>query len=105
MAKINARGARRIGPTLFTERTRAGDEYDGGRVYRQAWRLRSDGVVQTRIVRTFPAPGEEGHVTEHSSAFTNYAKLQDPAWIDPKLERLRAWLASRGFVVVEESYR
>lgn len=108
MAKINARGARRIGPTLFTEKTRPADQYDGARVYREAWRLRSDGVVQTRIVRTWPAPGAEGHLTEHSSGFRNLGRLAGTADREADIadwQRLRDNLERKGYTIIEESWR
>ena len=139
MAKINARGARQIGPTLFTERTRPASAYDVERVYYEAYRLRSDGVIQSRIISTpasvsiwapstppgaSPIPGLEiageivalgdsiGHVTKHSSGFTNMAiRVSDDIMKDPaktyaeKQAPLRRWLERRGFTVVKESWR
>lgn len=103
MAKINANGEHRVGPTFFTERTRPpAFEGDVETVYYEAYRLRSDRMVQTRIIKTWPAdPESGGRVTEHrGSAFRNLGKLAgDKA--DP--ERLRAWL-KRQHTIVKESY-
>lgn len=101
MAKINARGARQIGPTLFTERDRPADPpYDVERRYYEAWRLRSDGQVQTRIIKTTPV-GNKGHVTKHSSAFRNVGRLGSIG-ATPSIDRLRAYLERKGFAIVKE---
>lgn len=104
MAKINARGAHRVGPTFFTEKTRSADRYDVARVYREAWRLRSDGQVQTRIISTRPADGEEGRTTKHSSGFRNVGRLGHVG-ATPNPENLRKWLERKGYTIVEESWR
>lgn len=100
MAKINAHGNRRLGPTYFTSRVRGPVAGDDARIYEEAYRLRSDGMVQTRIIRTRPVDGE-GHTTEHSSAFRNLGKLKG----EPDPARLRSWLESKGFEITKESWR
>lgn len=109
MAKINAHGAHRVGPTLFTEKTRPADPRIGDdtpRVYREAFRLRSDGVVQTRIISTRPADGFEGHTTKHSSGFRNLGHFSKETMANGTGERdLRGYLARRGYTIVEESWR
>lgn len=104
MAKINARGAHQVGPTLFTERTRP-PAFDGDveTVYYEAYRLRSDRMVQTRIIRTRPAdPASGGRPTEHrGSAFRNLGHL---AGDTPDPERLRRWLERRGHTIVKTAY-
>lgn len=111
MAKINVRkGSTRthqVGPTLFTERTRP-PAYDGDvdTVYYEAWRLRSDGVVQTRIIRTWPKdPESGGRPTEHrGSAFRNLGSFSPSARIGTP-DPLRSWLNRKGFTIVKEAYR
>lgn len=111
MAKINAHGAHRVGPTLFTEKTRPADPRIGDdtpRVYREAFRLRSDGVVQTRIISTRPAEGFEGRTTKHSSGFRNLERVHVAPEVmaeDKGPAALRRWLEGRGYAIVEESWR
>lgn len=105
MAKINARGARQIGPTFYTEKDRPGNAHDVERTYYEAWRLRSDGKVMTRIIRTFPTAADSiGHTTEHrGSTFRIVATMRtDNGPIDS--ERLRAWLERKGYRIVKTSY-
>lgn len=103
MAKINRRtsgGGRtsRVGPTLFTERTRPADKFDVARVYYEAWRLRSDGMLQSRIVKTWAADGSENE-TKHHSAFRNIGYMAAPT-----IEVLRRNLERKGFKVVKEQW-
>ena len=106
MAKINARtpGRRtnhRVGPTFFTERVRPATEYEGARIYREAYRLRSDGTIQSRIIKTSPVDPESGErETKHSSAFTNLGRTAFT-----NAEQLRSWLERKGVNIVEESWR
>lgn len=109
MAKINAHGARRIGPTFFTRRVRPAGAYDVESVYYEAFRLRSDDMVQTRIMRTIPLALEEGREsvgreTRHGSSFRNLGRIVHVG-SDPSIERLRSWLEGRGYEIIEESYR
>jgi hypothetical protein len=79
MAKINARGLRQRGLTYYTERVRpAAWSGDVDTVYYEAWRLRSDGMIQTRIIATWPASGKRGDqgTTEHSSGFSNWKRFK-----------------------------
>ena len=98
MAKINAHGARQIGPTLYTEKRLKFDFDDSESVYYEAWRLRSDGAVLTRIIRTTSL---EGHTTEHrGSAFRIFGRFNHgPA---ANIETLRAFLDRKGYTVVKE---
>jgi hypothetical protein len=98
MAKINARGARQIGPTLYTEKTLKFDFEPTESVYYEAWRLRSDGSVLTRIIRTTSL---EGHVTKHSSGFRIMGTFKArPLEID----LLRNYLERKGYRIVKTSY-
>lgn len=108
MAKINARGARQIGRTLYTEKDRPADAYDGDveRTYYEAFRLRSDGSVLTRIIRTWPTKGE-GHTTEHSSGFRLLSlrvnvHLIETLPADEALTILRKHLIRKGYRIVKE---
>lgn len=106
MAKINARGAHRVGPTFFTRKVKppayAGDVE---RTYFEAFRVRSDGMIQTRIMRTEYVEDGVERTTKHSSGFRNLfpdnSKMPTPA----SSERLKNWLLGRGFEIVEESWR
>jgi hypothetical protein len=105
MAKINAHGLRQVGPTFFTETVRP-PAYDGDveTVYYEAYRLRSDRTVQTRIIRTWPKdPESGGRPTEHrGSAFRNLGKLSGEV---ADAERLRAWLTRHPrCTIVKTSY-
>lgn len=110
MAKISARGAHQVGPTLYTERTRPASAYDVERIYYEAFRLRSDGVVQSRIISTRPAAEDSiGHETKHSSGFTNMALRVSADLMNDRSKTyaeqqapLRRWLERRGFTVVKE---
>lgn len=120
MAKINARGARQIGPTLYTERLMLnGKVIEPGSpestnaaatLYRQAWRLRSDGAVLERIVWTESAEREQyrhygnanhpGRLT-HSSAFSIRGTF--PHGPSVTIETLRTYLARRKYTIVKEA--
>jgi hypothetical protein len=104
MAKINARGARQIGPTLFTERVRPAGHGDVERVYYEAWRLRSDGAVMTRIIRTWPVAEESiGEKTEHrGSTFRIVGKVVKDRPVEHEV--LRRYLAAKGYTVVKEQW-
>lgn len=104
MAKINARGARQKGLTYFTERVRpAAFQGDVDTTYYEAWRLRSDGWIQTRIIATWPAGGSRGDAgtTEHrGGAFRNWRRLSKahdatPLDLERVLERLKADVVKR----------
>lgn len=105
MAKINARGHRKIGPTLFTEKVRPAGAYDVETTYYEAWRVRSDGDVQTRIIRTTPT-GDEGREVEHrSSAFRSVGQYKTPPTTYREAnETLRLLLERRGYTVVKEKF-
>ena len=100
MAKINARGARQIGPTLFTEREwKAMGPWDQDGVVYEAWRVRSDGAIQSRIIKT---TGVDGSVVQSNSGYRNIARANvnlDMTTI------LRKFLARRGFRIVKEINR
>lgn len=109
MAKIDIRKAggvktRKLGPTLFTEKVR---NYGGGegRTYYQSWRLRSDGDVQSRTIRTWD-PENPLDVTEHrGESFTSYGRLSQETCDQGTGPRdLRAWLDRCGYTVVKEAY-
>ena len=106
MAKINARGAHQVGPTFYTERTRPGDAHDVERIYYEAWRLRSDGQVQHRIISTRPAAADSiGHSTKHSSGYANHVNLSKKALALPQaelLDKFRALLNRAGHTIVKE---
>lgn len=109
-ARIRTTGGRTtriVGPTLFTERVRPATSYDVERVYYEAWRLRSDGWIQSRIVRTWPVAGEDSisKPTEHNSAFTNWRRFKDHEVGNEHHARLRALLEKMKADVVKESYR
>lgn len=100
MAKINAHGARQVGPTLFTERTITWLG-EGDALYYEAWRLRSDNMVQTRIIKVTQP---DGRVTEHrGSAFRNVGKI-GRVGSDPDIQKLRTWLTGRDVTIVKEKY-
>jgi hypothetical protein len=92
MAKINARGLRQRGLTYFTERVRpASFDGDVDTTYYEAWRLRSDGWIQSRIIATWPADGKRGDkgTTEHSSGFVNWRRFRTGEQATPAdLEKL-----------------
>lgn len=110
MAKASIRKAggartRIVGPTLFTERTVEitwGDET--ARVYVEAWRQRSDGMIQSRIIRTRPVEGAEGIVTEHrGGAFRNLGVIKDEAQHGSReLLWLRGFLDRKGATITKE---
>lgn len=105
MAKINARGARQIGPTFYTEKDRPADPpYDVERTYYESWRVRSDGAILTRIIRTYPTATDSiGHTTEHrGSAFRIVGHM--PKGAAPDSEVLRKVLEGRGYRIVKTSY-
>lgn len=108
MAKASIRQAggrktRIVGPTLFTERVIA-REGVVPTVYVEAWRQRSDGMIQTRILRTRPVEGHEGRSTEHSSGFRNVGRLKDEAQHEARdLTWLRGHLAKRGATITKEA--
>lgn len=94
MAKINAHGNRQVGPTLYTERT---VEFDGeDEVYYEAWRLRTDGALLTRIISVTRA---DGRVTKHrSSTFRILGSFQSIS-----SDTLRAFLVGKGATIVKEA--
>jgi hypothetical protein len=104
MAKINAHGLRQKGLTYYTERVRpASFEGDEDRVYYEAWRLRSDGVVQSRIIATWPVGADRKHkdATEHrGSDFTNWRRYKSgeqahPGMLEDTLSRVGATVVKR----------
>lgn len=112
MAKINAHGARQIGPTLFTEYTRPASAHDVERIYYEAFRLRSDGVVQSRLISTRPVAEDSiSHSTKHSSGYTNMAlrvsndlmKDRTKTYAEQQAP-LRRWLERKGFTIVKEQW-
>lgn len=109
MAKINAHGHRQVGPTLFTERVRPAGAYDVETTYYEAWRLRSDGTVQSRIIKSTPTAllrGEESvgrEVVHRGSAFRNIGRIT-PGGADD-FGFLKSWLTRKGYVIVKEQYR
>jgi hypothetical protein len=104
MAKINARGTRQKGMTYFTERLRpAAFDGDVDTIYYEAWRLRSDGWIQSRIIATWPAGGQRGDAgtTEHKSTFTSWKRLTKgdlatPVDLETILTRIKADVVKRG---------
>jgi hypothetical protein len=98
MAKINARGHRQVGPTLFTERDwKAQHPLDQDCVIYEGWRVRSDGAIQSRIIHSTNA---DGSVTKSNSGYRNVAKAN----VDLDLVIiLRKFLARRNFRIVKES--
>lgn len=99
MAKINAHGARQVGPTLFTERDhKAKGSWDQDAVVYEAWRIRSDGMIQTRMIRSTNA---DGSVVEHrGGAYRNLALIKARHdW----LGIVKAMLAKRGCRIVKEA--
>jgi hypothetical protein len=104
MAKVNARGLRQKGLTYYTERVRpASFEGDEDRVYYEAWRLRSDGAVLSRIIATWPAEADRKHkdATEHRGsdfAITGRFKTRElatPVDLETFLERRKAKVVKR----------
>lgn len=72
MAKINAYGNHQVGPTYFTERD-WNVRPDEPEVITEAWRVRSDRMLQSRIVSvTVIATGE---TRKHNSSFRNLGTL------------------------------
>lgn len=99
MAKINARGTRQRGLTYYTERLRkASFDGDVDRIYYEAWRLRSDGAILSRIIATWPAGesrGQTRETTEHSGGFSIWRRFASgsratPADLEHLLERIKA---------------
>lgn len=111
MAKINARGTHQVGPTLYTERDRPASAYDVERRYYEAWRLRSDGAVLTRIIWTAPTALKEGlesigRETKHTSGFRIMGRLSAETMKNGTGEKdLRGYLGRKGFRIVKESWR
>lgn len=106
MAKINARGARQIGPTLYTEFDRRASDGDVARTYYEAWRLRSDGAIMTRIIRTWPTEdgGDARNSTEHrGSSFRIAGRVRPGRPVE--LEVLRMYLGAKGYRIVKEMWR
>jgi len=105
MAKINARGAHQVGPTLYTEYDRPPSYGDPARTYYEAWRLRSDGAIMTRIIRTWPTLRDSTeHRTEHrGSSFRIVAKIRKDCPID--IDVLRRHLENKGYRIVKDSWR
>jgi hypothetical protein len=105
MAKINAHGLRQKGLTYYTERVRpASFEGDEDRVYYEAWRLRSDGVVQSRIIATWPVGADRKHkdATEHrGSDFTNLSRFKKHEQATPA--DLESFLERRNMTVVKRA--
>lgn len=102
MAKINARGARQVGPTIFTTRLNkySGPDDDSDWAVRyESWRLRSDGAVQRRIITA--TDHRTGSTVKINSAFTNVASIPHGPAI--KIETLRAWLIKRGYTITKEA--
>lgn len=81
MAKINAYGNHQVGPTYFTERDFTLVGFEGEKeVINEAFRIRSDNMVQSRIVSvTNVATGE---TRKHSSSFRNLGTLKSQAGLD-----------------------
>lgn len=99
MAKINARGTRQKGQTYFTERVRpASFDGDDDTIYYEAWRLRSDGWIQSRIIATWPlgsSRGDKGTTEHRGGAFTNWKRFAKhdqatPVDLEKILERIGA---------------
>ena len=74
MAKINAYGFHQVGPTYFTEREAALTDWDT-EILTEAWRIRSDRTLQTRIVSVTDVAS--GKVRKHSSSFRNLGTLKE----------------------------
>lgn len=108
MAKINKRvkGGRthQIGPTLFT--TKVFKYVDNGHdeeIRYEAWRLRSDGALQTRLIRVTEVleDGTLGKATKpRGTAFRNVGTIQHGPNID--IEWVRSYLRSRHYHIVKE---
>jgi hypothetical protein len=99
MAKINAHGLRQVGPTLFTERDwKSQGTWDQDAVIYEAWRIRSDGTIQSRMIRSTNA---DGTVVEHrGSSYRNLAKIKaEHDWLGV----LKVVLAKRGCRIVKEA--
>ena len=104
MAKVTANGKRQKGLTYYTERLRKA-AYDGDvdTTYYEAWRLRSDGYILTKIIATWPAGGSRGDkgTTEHrGSAFRLWKRFKSgeqatPADLEKVLERVKADVVKR----------
>lgn len=93
MAKINAYGNYQVGPTYFTERdfTLVGFE-DEKEIVNEAYRIRSDRMLQSRIVSvTNVATGE---TRKHNSAFRNLGTLREKDAL-PQDELLAAYIQRR----------
>lgn len=104
MAKINARGTHQVGTTLYTEALNPRNN----RVYYEAFRLRSDGALLTRIISTRPAEGNvdpnEQHETKHSSGFRVMGEIPERAMSEGRgHEFLRKWLIRHRYTIVKEA--
>jgi hypothetical protein len=104
MAKINARGTRQKGLTYYTERLRpATATGDVDTIYYEAWRLRSDGWILSKIIATWPAGGSRGDkgTTEHRGGTFRLTRqfksgeLATPVDLERFLERIKADVVKR----------
>lgn len=101
MSKINAYGHHQVGPTLFTERDwKARGDWDIDATIYEGWRLRSDGVLQSRMIRSRQA---DGQVVEHrGSSYRNVLRVNMDSETDP-ITIVRKFLARRNLRIVKES--
>ena len=104
MAKVTANGKRQKGLTYYTERLRPAVTHDDdARIYYEAWRLRSDGYILTKIIATWPASGKRGDkgTTEHrGGAFRLWKRFKSgeaatPVDLERVLERVKADVVKR----------
>jgi hypothetical protein len=95
MAKINARGTRQKGLTYYTERLRpATATGDVDTIYYEAWRLRSDGWILSKIIATWPAGGSRGGTFRLTRQFKS-GELATPVDLERFLERIKADVVKR----------
>lgn len=105
MAKINARGAHQVGPTFFTTREYKARpdsvSWDQDAIVHEGFRLRSDGTIQRRMIRSVNA---DGSVIEHrGSAYTNMPHISVDMTIPDPADALRRWLTrSRLYTITKE---
>lgn len=97
MAKINAYGNFQVGPTYFTERDYGRSGVVANEVINEAWRIRSDNMLQSRIVSVTDV--DSGETRKHNSSFRNLGTLKFEEGKN-QADLLREWVdrrVKRGF--------
>ena len=93
MAKINAYGNHQVGPTYFTERDFGRPGLTVNEVIYEAWRVRSDRMLQSRIVSVTDV--DTGRTRKHNSAFRNLGTLNQRGLSANQADLLRDFIDRR----------